>query len=126
MLIILSNVRKKYERHSKDVGVNFSMFLRRILSDLLYRKNLSHHSCALSQMAAMNELINFRPPNSTKQKIYDWHQKLIELNKEMDSLNQKYLKDLHKEYEKVMFRFMNSNCCSFHIWERRLCGVMKR
>ena len=52
-------------------------------------------------MAAMNELIQFRPPNSTKQKIYDWHQKLIELNKEMDSLNQKYLKDLHKEYEKV-------------------------
>ena len=59
-----------------------------------------------AKMSALNELVNFKPPHSTKQKIYDWHKKLIELNKNMDSLNQKYLKDLHKEYEKVRLEFV--------------------
>jgi hypothetical protein len=41
------------------------------------------------------------PPASTKSAVYQWHQQVMDITKQIDSKNQKFLQQLYQEYEKA-------------------------
>ena len=53
------------------------------------------------RLDVIGSLRDLAPPTSTKTAIYQWNQKVLEMSKQLDTLNQDYLNKLYKDYEGV-------------------------